>query len=366
MAGARRPGYGGPMDASLDPRWRAVLDRDPAAAFVYAVTSTGVFCRPCCPSRRPRPERVRFFDTPDQARAAGFRPCLRCRPEERGDPRLEAARAALDAALDAGGPAPSLADLARAAGLSAGHFQRLFSARYGLSPKRYALARRTRTLAQELGHGRDVEGALAQAGFGSSSRVYERAGLLGMTPGRLRRGGAGETVRHVLGPTALGLMLLAATDAGVCAVEFGDDPEALLQALQRRFPRAALEPGGEREQALLAAVARAAESGSGVGALPLDLRGTAFQLEVWRALRGLAPGERVGYGELAARLGRPGSARAVARAVAGNPAAVAVPCHRVVGADGSLTGYRWGLARKKELLERERAAQALPEPEYYI
>ncbi|WP_169432780.1 methylated-DNA--[protein]-cysteine S-methyltransferase [Desulfovibrio aminophilus] len=285
------------------------------------------------------------------------------------DPRLEAARRALETALEAGDPAPPLAELAEIAGLSAWHFQRRFSACYGLSPKRYALARRTRILADGLARGRDVEGAVAEAGFGSSSRVYGRAGMLGMTPGRLRRGGAGETVRHALGRTRLGLMLLAATDAGVCSVEFGDRPDELLEGLRRRFPKAVIEPGGEREIMLLEAVVRAVEDGTGAESLPLDLRGTAFQLEVWRALRDIRPGERLSYSELAARLGRPGSARAVARACASNPAAVAVPCHRVVGVDGSLTGYRWGLTRKKALLEKEQKTEetaAVPEPESSI
>lgn len=285
------------------------------------------------------------------------------------DPRLEAARRALETALEAGDPAPSLAELAEIAGLSAWHFQRRFTAEFGLSPKRYALARRTRILADGLARGRDVEGAVAEAGFGSSSRVYGRAGMLGMTPGRLRRGGAGETVRHALGQTRLGLLLLAATDAGVCSVEFGDRPDELLEGLRRRFPKAVIEPGGEREAMLLAAVVRAVEDGVGAEGLPLDLRGTAFQLAVWRALRDIRPGERLSYSELAARLGRPGSARAVARACASNPAAVTVPCHRVVGANGSLTGYRWGLARKKALLEKEQETEntaAVPGPESSI
>ncbi|MES9996556.1 methylated-DNA--[protein]-cysteine S-methyltransferase [Desulfovibrio aminophilus] len=285
------------------------------------------------------------------------------------DPRLEAARRALETALEAGDPAPPLAELAEIAGLSAWHFQRRFTAEFGLSPKRYALARRTRILADGLARGRDVERAVAEAGFGSSSRVYGRAGMLGMTPGRLRRGGAGETVRHALGQTRLGLMLLAATDVGVCSVEFGDRPDELLEGLRRRFPKAVIEPGGEREIMLLEAVVRAVEDGSGAEGLPLDLRGTAFQLEVWRALRDIRPGERLSYSELAARLGRPGSARAVARACASNPAAVTVPCHRVVGVDGSLTGYRWGLARKKALLEKEEETEetaATPGPKEHI
>ena len=346
--------------AADEARWAAVLARDPAAegAFWFCVATTGVYCRPTCAARSPLRCNVSFLDSVEAARAAGFRACLRCRPDE---PPVAARRAALVAAacrrIEEAERAPDLAELARGAGLSPHHFHRLFRAETGVTPRAYAEALKAMRAQAALAEGTSVTEALYAAGYGASSRFYEAAaGRLGMAPKRWRDGGDGEAIAFVAAPCSLGWVLAAATERGVCAITLGDDPAALEAGLRARFPRARVEPGEGGSADLLARVVALVEAlGAGV-ALPLDVRGTAFQEQVWRALRDIPAGETVSYGELARRIGAPRAVRAVAAACGANPTAVAVPCHRVVGADGALTGYRWGVERKRALLDRERPA----------
>src|SRR5262245_11499081 len=342
-------------------RWRAVTARDAAAdgTFVYAVKTTGVFCRPTCPSRRPKPENVRFFDGVEAARRAGFRPCLRCHPERSASPRdhaLDRIRAAIRA-IEAADSPPTLAALARAAGLSRFHFQRLFKRTVGISPREYHAACRRDRLQRALHAGESVDAAVYGAGYGSPSRVYERARhLLGMSPATYRNGAAGESIRHALARSPLGWIGIAATPRGVCAIEIAATREAAARALSGRFPpSASAGDAGELERWLAAAVAFVERPHTSLD-LPLDVRGTAFQQRVWRALQATAPGETLSYGALARKVAVPDGARAVARACATNPVPLAIPCHRVVPADGTTGGYRFGTARKRALLERERAA----------
>lgn len=342
-------------------RWTSVLARDRAAdgAFVYAVTTTGVYCRPVCPSRRPRPENARFFDTGEAARAAGFRPCRRCDPDRAAalDIAAQAVAAAasmIAEAVSAEDPLPPLDRLAARAGYAPHHFHRLFKRETGLTPRAFAAALRARAAADGLGSGASVTEALHAAGF-SASRFYATAGArLGMAPGVRRDGGPGETIRHATAQTSLGLILVAATERGVCAIQFGESPEELAAWLRRRFPNATLAGEDPAFAALVAQVVDLVERPGQGQALPLDLRGTAFQERVWRALRAIPPGETASYAEIAAAIGQPTAARGVATACAANAVAVAVPCHRVLRTDGSLSGYRWGVERKAALLARER------------
>ena len=337
-------------------RWRAVRRRDAAAdgRFVYAVRTTGVYCRPSCPSRPARRENVSFHGTPAAAEAAGFRPCRRCRPD--GPPDTHADRAVREACerIHAATTPPDLATLALATGYSPAHFQRLFKARVGLSPKQYALARRKARLRAALSGARSVTDAIYAAGFSASSRAYADGGALGMSPARYRKGAAGESIRFTAARSSLGPLLVAATARGVCMIEFGD-PGRLVAELARRFPRAQIAPGDAELAALVRRVVALVEAPGVRSELPLDIRGTAFQERVWRALTRIPPGETVTYSELARRVGRPAAARAVAQACAANALAVAVPCHRVVRRGGGASGYRWGLARKQALLARELA-----------
>ncbi|MBP6096685.1 MAG: bifunctional DNA-binding transcriptional regulator/O6-methylguanine-DNA methyltransferase Ada [Methyloversatilis sp.] len=344
-------------DTAADPRWAAVVARDAAVDghFVYAVKTTGVFCRPSCAARTPKPENVSFHLSPADARAAGFRPCLRCRPEE---PPLAARHAATVAAacrlIDAGDPPPTLEALARHAGLSVFHLHRVFKAVTGLTPQAWARARRAERLREGLARGASVTGALLDAGYGSPSRFYEHADhTLGMTPGRYRAGGTDTDIRFALGQCSLGAILVAESPRGVCAIALGDDPDALLRDLQDRFPCARLigaDAAFEERVAQVVGFIEAPRIGLG---LPLDLRGTAFQQRVWQALRDIPPGHTLSYTELAARIAMPKAVRAVASACAANTLAVAIPCHRVVRSDGALSGYRWGVGRKRALLARE-------------
>jgi AraC family transcriptional regulator of adaptative response/methylated-DNA-[protein]-cysteine methyltransferase len=344
-----------PTDADAD-RWRAVLARDRArdGEFWFAVRTTGVFCRPSCPSRTARRENVSFFDSPAAARAAGFRACLRCKPEAAAaPPHVEAVQRACRL-LDAAETPLSLGELADAAGLSRYHFARVFKAATGLTPMAYQRSRRRARLGDALGTAGSVTAAIYDAGYGSASRVYDAGGsLLGMTPSAYRAGGAGETLRHAIVPCSLGLVLVAATAKGVCAIELGDAPGPLEQRLRARFARATFAAPDAAFRRWVAAVVRHIDHPRGALDLPLDIRGTAFQQRVWQALREIAPGATASYAEVAARIGAPRAARGVAQACAANPVAVAVPCHRVVRADGAPGGYRWGLARKQALLERE-------------
>lgn len=344
--------------AGPDPRWQAIAGRDRMAdgSFVYAVRTTGVFCRPSCPSRRARPENVAFFTTAQEARRAGYRPCLRCQPEEDG---LEARHAALVAEacrfMDAAEEPPPLAELARRAGMSPFHFHRLFRGKTGLTPRAYAAARRAERVREELARKEvSVTAALYGAGFNSNGRFYAAAdAMLGMTPGAYRAGGARTEIRFAVAQCSLGAILVAQGARGICAILLGDEPEALLRDLQDRFPRAELIGGDADFEALVAQVVGFVEAPATGLDLPLDLRGTAFQQRVWQALREVPPGSTVSYTEIARRIGAPGAVRAVAGACAANALAVAVPCHRVVRQDGALSGYRWGIARKRALLERE-------------
>ena len=334
-------------------RWRAVHDRDRAAdgSFVFAVKTTGVYCRPSCPARRPKLQNVAFFPTGEAARTAGFRACKRCRPDE--TPAIERAVAEARRILDdAAGEPVALTELAEAVGLSAAHLQREFKRRIGLSPKRYALAHRAERLKRELGSRRTVLDAGFEAGYGSASRLYdEAAAILGMTPGRFRDGGRGVRIAFAERKTALGYLLLAATERGLCAVRLGDSAAAVRSELAVEFPRATLIEDRPALEGQFAAV-EALLAGE-TPALPLDIEATAFQARVWQALLRIPRGTTVSYGELARAIGQPQAVRAVAGACAANPVALVVPCHRVVGRDGALTGYRWGVERKRDLLARE-------------
>ncbi|MDC6169349.1 bifunctional DNA-binding transcriptional regulator/O6-methylguanine-DNA methyltransferase Ada [Paucibacter sp. XJ19-41] len=340
-----------------DPRWTALRARDAAAdgQFFYSVRTTGVYCKPSCAARPARPENIAFHATAAEAEAAGFRPCRRCKPDQ---PPLAQRQAALVAELcrfieQAPNP-PSLDVLAERVALSPHHLHRLFKAQTGLTPKAYAdahKARRLRELLQEYG---SVTDALYGAGYGASSRFYAQAdALLGMAPRRYRDGGAAAEIRFALGQCALGAILVAQSERGLCAISLGDDAEALLRELQDRFPKARLIGGDAGFEQLVARVVGFVEA-PGVGLdLPLDVRGTAFQQRVWQALREIPPGRTASYSEIAALIGAPRAVRAVASACAANTLAVAIPCHRVLRQDGSPGGYRWGVERKRELLARE-------------
>jgi len=348
-----------------DPRWADVLARARAAdgRFVYAVRTTSVYCRPSCAARTARPQNVEFHASPADAERAGFRACKRCRPDLPAGTAAHDGHAALVAELcrhiERTEVSPTLADLARRAGLSAFHLHRLFKAATGLTPRQYAHAQRSQRLRAQLeaaGNGA-VTDAIYAAGYNASSRFYEQSeAVLGMTPTRYRAAGAGEQIRFAIGECSLGAILVAASDKGVCAILLGDDPDALLRDLQQRFARATLVGGDADFEHLVARVVALVETPSADHALPLDVRGTAFQQRVWQALRKVPPGCTLSYSELARRLGVPRSVRAVASAVAANPLAVAIPCHRVVRLDGDIAGYRWGVQRKRALQAREAIA----------
>jgi AraC family transcriptional regulator of adaptative response/methylated-DNA-[protein]-cysteine methyltransferase len=347
------------MTRDDEQRWQAVVERDVTAdgTFVYGVTTTRVFCRPSCPSRRARRDHVVFHETAADALAAGLRPCRRCEPMGVGTAERRAAIVAeACAAIDAAVAAPTLAELARRVGVSPHHLHRLFTAETGISPKAYAqavLARRFRDRLDDPSV--DITTAIYDAGYASNGRFYESAGdRLGMTPTQRRRGGDGVGVRFALAESSLGAVLVAATDRGVCAVELGDDAEAMLHDFQDRFHAAELEAGDETFELLVAQVVELVEHPDRRHDLPLDVQGTAFQERVWRALRTIPPGSTVSYAEIAERIGSPAAVRAVAGACGANKIAVAIPCHRVIRVDGSLSGYRWGVERKRELLRRER------------
>ncbi len=338
--------------------WRAVLARDRTldGSFVYAVRTTGVYCRPSCPSRRPRRGNVAFYAAAADAERDGFRACARCGPDSPLGASEEAVRRAL-ALIDAlQEERLSLGDLARRVGLSPFHLQRTFSRLVGLSPRAYQDARRLGRFKARVRAGEPVGAATYGAGYGSSRGLYEsaRAGL-GMTPAVYRRGGAGEAIAYSTVATPLGRLLVAATRRGVCAVALGEREDALEQGLRAEFPRATLERDDAGVRHWLRAVERRMAGGA-AERLPLDLRGSAFQLRVWKALRDIPRGQTRSYGAVAAALGEPGAARAVARACATNRLAVLVPCHRVVRGGGALGGYRWGVQRKRSLLEAERSA----------
>ena len=346
-----------PAPVTDDPRWTRIVARDKSAdgQFWYSVTTTGVYCRPSCPSRLANPLNVQIHDTLASAKATGFRPCKRCNPD---GPSIETENAALVAKacrlVEESEEEPSLVGLAEAVGRSPGYFHRVFKAATGLTPKDYAAAHRAKKVRDGLASGNRVTEAIYGAGFNSSGRFYEKStGLLGMTPSQYRAGGANEEIRFAVGETALGAILVASSWKGVAAILLGDDPDELVRNLQDRFPKAHLIGADRKYEALVARVVGFVEMPEIGLDLPLDVRGTAFQQRVWQALQEIPVGETVSYAEIARRIGSPKSVRAVAGACAANALAVAIPCHRVVRNDGSLAGYAWGVERKRALLGRE-------------
>ncbi|MFP5393665.1 MAG: bifunctional DNA-binding transcriptional regulator/O6-methylguanine-DNA methyltransferase Ada [Gammaproteobacteria bacterium] len=346
-----------PRYAGDDARWTAVQQRDRGAdgLFYYAVRSTGVYCRPSCASRPKLRQNVSFWDSAAAAEQAGFRPCLRCKPnlpalaDQHARVVAQACRLIEDSAAEA-----DLASLAAQCGMSPFYFHRVFKRHTGITPKAYAAARRAQRLQEQLAQAGSVTQAAYDAGFGSSAGFYADASArLGMRPASARTGAAGQTIRFAIGACSLGAILVAATRQGVCAILIGDDPDQLARDLQDRFPKAELRGGEAGFEELVARVVGLVEAPRLGADLPLDVRGTAFQQRVWAALRQIPPGRTVSYSELAERLGVPQGARAIAGACAANPVAVAIPCHRVVRTDGALSGYRWGVERKRVLLARE-------------
>ncbi len=340
-----------------DPRWAAIVSRDAEAdgRFFYSVRTTGVYCRPSCGARRPRPENVEFHDSGADAQAAGFRACKRCDPHgPTGAERRGAIVEDLCRLIERSEEVPSLQQLAEHAGLSPSYTHRMFKAVTGVTPRGYATANRARRLRRELSGDTSITTAIYAAGYNSSARFYEKSGdLLGMTPTEFRRGAAQLPIRFAVGESSLGSVLVAATARGVCAILLGDDPQELVHDLERQFPRTELVGADSGFEELVAKVVGLIENPTASTRLPLDIRGTVFQQRVWEALRKVPAGTTVTYSELARIIGAPRAARAVARACASNSLAVAIPCHRVVRADGALSGYRWGVERKSELLDRE-------------
>jgi len=334
-----------------DPRWE-ILRRREAGDFFYSVRTTGIYCRPGCASRLPRPENIGFYATCDEAEAAGFRACKRCRPRESARNRQAEMIADICRFIEGAEDAPSLDDMAARAGLSPYHFHRRFKAATGLTPKAYADAHRAKKVREGLSAGEAVTAALYEAGYGSSSRFYERSdAILGMTPKAFRAGGAGD-IRFAIGQCSLGAVLVAQSDKGICAITLGDDAEALIRDLQDRFSKANLIGADPDFERTVARVVGLVDQGAALD-LPLDIRGTAFQQRVWQALRAIPAGETRSYAEVAEMVGSPAAVRAVAGACAANALAVAIPCHRVVRTDGALSGYRWGVERKRALLLKE-------------
>ena len=345
------------MNNQQDPRWAAIVARDAKAdtLFVYGVKTTGVYCRPSSASRLPRPENIEFFDTPQQAEAAGYRPSKRASGDQT---QLAAHHAQLVAEacrqIEQAETPPSLDALARRAGLSAFHFHRVFKAITGLTPKAYGSALRSRKVRDGLKGQHSVTDALYDAGFNSNSRFYESADqLLGMKPSDYKAGGTNSEIRFAVGQCSLGAILVAQSQRGVCAILLGDDPDKLVRDLQDQFPKAELVGADRDFEQLIAQVVGFIEAPALGLDLPLDLRGTAFQERVWQALREIPVGSTASYAQIAQRIGAPKSFRAVAQACGANHLAVAIPCHRVVRSNGELSGYRWGVERKRQLLERE-------------
>ncbi len=342
----------------LDLRWKALASRDSAAdgTFVYGVTSTGVYCRPSCPSRRPRADRVRFFDTTGEARHAGFRACKRCRPDTVGlaQPGIEAVRRASAYLASHADETVTLANLARVASMSPHHLQRRFKAIVGLSPREFQSAVRAGKLRTSLRDGRDVTSAIYEAGYGSPSRVYEAAPTgKGMSLSSYRRGGAGMRIGYSTVSSPIGLVLVAATENGVCSVKIGSSESGLAGDLRREYPSAEISANERPRNEWVKAISKHLGGESPSLDLPIDVRATAFQWKVWRELQRIPYGETRAYSEVARRIGKPGAARAVARACATNPVCLVVPCHRVVPSQGGTGGYRWGGDRKQRLLDAE-------------
>ena len=342
---------------SEDRRWSAVVARDSGrdGEFVFAVSTTGVYCRPSCPARRPRRENVTFFSRPQQAEQAGFRACLRCRPRSvSGDPQSDLAKEIcryIEQHLD---EPITLERLGKAFRQSPFHLQRRFKAALGITPREYADSCRLRLLKRNLQAGDNVTRAMYDAGYGSSSRLYEKtASQLGMTPDKYRRGAIAAGIRYACADSPLGRMLIAATDRGVCAIQFARTDGELIEGLKREFPFAVRKADSGGLQTWIAALLAKMSGKELNAALPLDIRATAFQRRVWTYLQSIPFGATRSYSQVAKGIGQPGASRAVARACATNPVAVAIPCHRVVREDGNVSGYRWGVERKKTLLEME-------------
>jgi len=354
IAAVPAPRYSVDMQTELHNKWQQVLARDARqdGRFVFAVRTTGVFCRPSCPSRRPRRDSVEFFAGPREAERAGYRACLRCKPTQISEQAQYVLRARQ--LLDNAEGVVTLAQLSKRVGLSPFHLQRLFKRATGLSPREYQSARRMQHMKAGLRRGDDVTTALYDAGFGSPSRLYENANQqLGMTPGTYRRGGAGATITFAVASTPLGRMLVAATDRGLCAVRFGESAMDLEHGLRKEFHAAGLRRDDAALRRYVEPLLANLRGENTMIDLPLDIRATAFQKKVWEALRQIPRGETRSYSEVAREIGDPRAVRAVARACATNPVAIAVPCHRVVRSDGGLAGYRWGMERKKKLLKME-------------
>lgn len=354
----RVPNVSNVPSRGLDPRWKALTERDSSAdgVFFYGVTSTGIYCRPSCPSRRPRADRVRFFDTTTNARQEGFRPCKRCRPDTVGlsQPGVDAVRRASMFLATHADQQVTLTQLARVAAMSPHHLQRRFKAIVGLSPREFQAAVRAGKLRSSLRDGRDVTSAIYEAGYGSPSRVYEASPTgKGMSPSRYRRGGAGMVIGYSTAACPLGLVLVAATADGVCAVKLGDSEATLVRDLRREYPAADIRANQKTRTDWVKAILQHLRGAEPSLELPIDVQATAFQWKVWRALQRIPYGETRGYADIAKAIGRPKAARAVARACATNPVCLVVPCHRVVPAGGGTGGYRWGAERKAKLLATE-------------
>ncbi|AQS87837.1 O6-methylguanine-DNA methyltransferase [Neoasaia chiangmaiensis NBRC 101099] len=348
-----------------DPRWARIVARDRNAdgQFWYSVLTTGVYCRPSCPSRRCNPANVTLHATLAEARATGCRPCRRCHPDEVAAHPVHPAIATACRLIETAEETPTLDEIATAVGLSAYHFHRLFKAATGITPKAYADAHRADRLRRDIGKSRTVTDAIQAAGYGSSNRFYDDAtNPLGMTPSRYRAGGIRENLRVATGASALGTVLVATSDKGIAAILIGDDADALRRDLRNRFPKAQLIDGDADHARRIATVIAFVEAPQIGLDLPLDIRGTAFQQCVWQALRAIPPGSTANYTAIAQRIGAPRAVRAVAGACAANPLAVAVPCHRVIRTDGALSGYAWGTERKRSLLDRENGASRPPRP----
>jgi AraC family transcriptional regulator, regulatory protein of adaptative response / methylated-DNA-[protein]-cysteine methyltransferase len=346
-----------PSPTETDPRWARVKARDKSAddLFWYSVVTTGIYCRPSCPSKTANPANVRFYDRLADAKSAGFRACKRCNPEGASQQAVNAALVAKACKIiESRNEAPSLEELAAAAQLSPGYFHRLFKAATGLTPKGYASAHRSSRVREKLKSGTSITQAIYEAGFNSNGRFYEKSGaILGMTPTQFRTGAVNEEIHFAVGQCSLGAILVATSKVGVVSILLGDDPDALVRDLQDRFSKAAIIGANHEYEQLIAKVVGLVEYPSLSLDLPLDVRGTAFQQRVWQALREIEAGKTTTYSQIALRIGLPKAVRAVASACAANNIAVAIPCHRVIRNDGKLSGYRWGVERKQVLLGRE-------------
>jgi AraC family transcriptional regulator of adaptative response/methylated-DNA-[protein]-cysteine methyltransferase len=341
-----------------DPRWQSVSERDHAAdgAFFFGVRTTGIYCRASCPAKRPKPENVSFFTSTHGAERAGLRPCKRCHPDrpelwkQNSDVIAEICRV-----IEASDAIPNLDALAKKSGFSAHHLHRLFKQATGVTPRQYALAHRAKRVRENLAKGNSVTSTIHANGYSSTSRFYEDAGkMLGMKPGQYKSGGANMKIEYAIGDSSLGKILVATTERGICAIYLDSSAKALVAELYSRFPKANIEPANKTFEKTVAKVVAFAENPKRALDLPLDLQGTAFQQRVWNALQKIPAGKTMTYGEIAKKIGAPDAVRAVGTACGANHVSLVVPCHRVIGKDGKLTGYRWGVERKKKLLERER------------